>query len=128
MVLTLIGVAGLVSIFVACAGAFGLTAQLARLRTKEVGIRKVLGASVVQLVRLLSLRFLILVLGALFLALPIGYLGATLWLEEFPYRNEVSWWMFLATSLAVLGIALLTVGFQTLRAAKANPVDSLRDE
>src|SRR5690606_7227035 len=86
MVMTLIGVAGAIAIFVACAGIFGLAAQLARLRTKELGIRKVLGASVMQLVQLLSVRFVALVGISLLLALPVGYWGAALWLESFPYR------------------------------------------
>ncbi|WP_028297229.1 ABC transporter permease [Olivibacter sitiensis] len=128
VVMTLIATAGAIAIFVACAGTFGLTAQLARLRTKEIGVRKVLGASVRQLVALLSLRFLILVGIAVVLALPLGYWGASLWLEEFPYRIAISWWMFALTAAAVLAIAFATVSFQAIKAALANPVESLRDE
>jgi len=128
MVMTLIATAGAIAIFIACAGTFGLAAQLARLRTKEIGIRKVLGASVIQLVRLLSMRFVILVGVSLLVALPIGYLGASLWLEAFPYRIEISWWMFALTACMVLSIALTTVSLRAIMAAIANPVGSLRDE
>src|SRR5690606_5680386 len=128
MVMTLIATAGAIAIFIACAGTFGLAAQLARLRTKEIGIRKVLGASVIQLVRLLSLRFVLLVALSLLVALPIGYLGASLWLAAFPYRIEIGGWMFALTGCMVLAIALLTVSLRAVSAALANPVDSLRDE
>lgn len=128
MVMTLIATAGAIAIFIACAGTFGLAAQLARLRTKEIGIRKVLGASVIQLIRLLSTRFVLLVGVSLLVALPIGYWGASLWLEAFPYRIEIGWWMFALTGCMVLAIALLTVSLRAIKAAMANPVDSLRDE
>jgi len=128
MVMTLIATAGAIAIFVACAGTFGLAAQLARLRTKEIGIRKVLGASVIQLVRLLSVRFIALVGVSLLVALPLGYLGASVWLEAFPYRIEIGWWMFVLTASMVLAIAVVTVSLRAVKAAIANPVDSLRDE
>jgi putative ABC transport system permease protein len=128
MVMTLIATAGAIAIFIACAGTFGLAAQLARMRTKEIGVRKVLGASIADLVRLLSFRFVVLVGIALLVALPVGYLGASLWLEEFPYRVAVGWWMFVLTALMVLTIAVVTVSFQAIKASLANPVDSLRDE
>ena len=128
MVMTLIAAAGAIAIFVACAGTFGLAAQLARIRTKEIGIRKVLGASMAHLVRLLSFRFVVLVALSLLVALPLGYLGASLWLEEFPYRIQMGWWMFALTAFMVLAIAAITVSFQAIKAAVANPVESLRDE
>lgn len=128
MVMTLIAMAGAIAIFIACAGTFGLAAQLARLRTKEIGVRKVLGASIADLVRLLSFRFVVLVGIALLVALPVGYLGASLWLEEFPYRIGVGWWMFVLTAVMVLTIAVATVSFQAIKASLANPVDSLKDE
>lgn len=128
MVMTLIATAGAIAIFIACAGTFGLAAQLTRLRTKEIGIRKVLGASIIQLTRMLSAQFAILVAFALLVALPLGYLAASLWLEIFPYRITIGWWMFALTALMVLAIAMVTVSFRAIKAAMANPVDSLRDE
>jgi len=128
MVMTLIAVAGVISIIVACAGTFGLIAQMTRMRTKEVGIRKVLGASSMQLVHLLSSKFMVLVGLSLILALPIGYWGASLWLQEFPYRIHISWWMLAITVIGVALIALSTVCTQAAKAAMANPVESLRNE
>lgn len=128
MVMTLIATAGAVAIFVACAGIFGLAAQLARMRTKEIGIRKVLGAPVSHLVGLLSLRFVVLVGVSLLVALPLGYLGASLWLEDFPYRVQIGSSIFVVTAFTVLAIAMITVSFQAIKAAVAKPVESLRDE
>jgi putative ABC transport system permease protein len=118
----------ILAIFIACLGLFGLATFTAEQRTKEIGIRKVLGASVANITNLLSKDFLKLVLVAVVLASPIAYYLMDKWLQDFAYRIEISWWVFaLAGVLAVL-IAFLTVGYQSVRAALANPVKSLRTE
>lgn len=116
------------AMIIACLGLFGLAAFMAEQRNKEIGIRKVLGASVAGLIKLLSLDFLKLVGIAIFLAVPIAWWAMNYWLEDFAYRITIQWWMFVVAGLAAVIIALLTVSGQALRAAIANPVDSLRDE
>jgi putative ABC transport system permease protein len=112
----------------ACLGLFGLATLSAANRTKEIGIRKVLGASVSGIVELLARDFVKLVLVANVIAWPIAYFALNRWLQNFAYRIDLSWWLFLLSGgLAVL-IALLTVSTQAIRAALANPVDSLRYE
>jgi putative ABC transport system permease protein len=116
------------SIFIACLGLFGLAASAAERRTKEIGVRKVLGASVASITGLLAKDFLKLVLIAIVIASPIAYYFMNQWLSDFAYRIDIQWWMFaLAGGLAVV-IAFLTVGFQSVKAALANPVKSLRSE
>ena len=116
------------TIFIACLGLFGLTAFTAEQRTKEIGVRKVLGASVGSIVMLLSKDFLKLVLIAIVIASPLAWWAMTRWLRDFAHKIDIEWWVFaLAGSLAV-GIALLTVSFQSIRAALMNPVKSLRSE
>jgi putative ABC transport system permease protein len=118
----------LLAIFVACSGLFGLASFTAEQRTKEIGIRKVLGASVARIVLLLSQDFLKLVLAAIVVALPIAYFAMNRWLLNFAYRIDLQWWVFaLAGGLALL-IAMLTVCTQAIKAALANPVESLRYE
>ncbi|SKB80992.1 putative ABC transport system permease protein [Parapedobacter luteus] len=116
------------AIVIACLGLFGLAAFMAEQRTKEIGIRKVLGASVTGLIRLLSFDFLKLVGIAIILAIPVAWWAMSHWLEDFAYRIEIKWWMFAAAGLVAVLIALLTVSGQAIRAALTNPVDSLRDE
>ncbi|MGK6350407.1 FtsX-like permease family protein [Parapedobacter sp. DT-150] len=116
------------AIFVGCLGLFGLAAFTAEKRTKEIGVRKVLGATVPSLVRLLSLDFIKLVIVAFVIACPLAYWGFSKWLENFAYRIDIQWWMFAMAGLAAMAIALLTVSWQAIRAAVANPVESLRDE
>ena len=101
-----------------------ITAQ----KTKEVGIRKVLGASVSHIVYLFTKDFLILVAIAILIAAPVGYYFMQQWLADFTYKIDLSWWMFAVAALVGIVIALLTVSFQSIRAALANPVDSLRNE
>ncbi|MFN7116218.1 MAG: ABC transporter permease [Saprospiraceae bacterium] len=118
----------ILAIVIACLGLFGLSAYVAYQRTKEIGIRKVLGANVVDVVLLLSKDFLQLVFIAALLAVPLAWWAMTKWLEDFAYRTPLSWWIFVAAMVAALGIALLTVSFQAIRVALANPVHALKNE
>jgi putative ABC transport system permease protein len=118
----------MIAIFIACLGLFGLASFTAEQRTKEIGIRKVLGASESGIIFLLSREFTKWVGIAMILAWPIAYLVMNRWLQDFAYRTRISLWSFLFSAVASLAIALLTVGFQAMRAARANPVDSLRYE
>ncbi|WP_028298186.1 ABC transporter permease [Olivibacter sitiensis] len=124
----LIDLATGVTIFISCLGLFGLATLTAFQRTKEIGIRKVLGASVSGIVGLLSKDFVKLVLLAIVIASPIAWWAMNKWLEDFAYKIEIQWWMFALAGLAAVVIALLTVSAQAIKAAVANPVDSLRDE
>ncbi|GAB3316597.1 ABC transporter permease [Larkinella ripae] len=120
--------ASLLAIFIACLGLFGLATFLTEQRTKEIGVRKVLGASVGSIVTLLSKDFLKLVLVAILVAAPLGWYATRRWLQNFAYQVELEWWVFaLAGGLAVL-IALLTISLQSIKAALVNPVSSLRSE
>lgn len=116
------------AILIACLGLFGLATFYALQRTKEIGIRKVLGASVVGIMRLLATDFLKLVLVAIVVASPVAYYFMEKWLSDFAHRIEMAWWMFAGAGLLALLIAFLTVGAQSVRAALANPVRSLRNE
>lgn len=118
----------LFAILISCLGLFGLAAFTAEQRTKEIGIRKVLGASVSGVVSLLSKDFVKLVLVAIVIACPIAWWAMNNWLAGFAYQITMEWWMFAAAGLAAVIIALLTVSFQAVRAAVVNPVESLRDE
>jgi predicted permease len=122
------GVFSVLAIFISCMGIFGLASFVASQRTKEIGIRKVLGASVINLWRMLSKDFVILVLVSCFIAIPIGYYLMHNWLEKFEYRTEISWWIFLVTCIAAVAITILTVSFQAIKAAMMNPVKSLKSE
>ena len=118
----------IMAIIVGCMGLFGLAAFSAEQRTKEIGIRKVLGANVFNIVGLLSRNFLVLIVIASLIAFPIAWWAMNNWLKDFPYRIMISWWMFAAAIIAALAIALLTVSFQSIKAALTNPVRSLRTE
>ncbi|HEY9362306.1 MAG TPA: ABC transporter permease [Chitinophagaceae bacterium] len=120
--------AAILTIFISCIGLFGLSVLSAEKRTKEIGIRKVLGASVSSVVTTLSKDFLKLVFIAMIIAIPIAWLAANKWLEHYPYRISLSWWMFASAGILVIFIALATVSFQAIKAAIANPVKSLRSE
>lgn len=120
--------AGGISIFLACLGLFGLATLSVLNRTKEIGIRKVLGASVARLTSLVAQDFLKLVLIAIVLASPLAWYFMNQWLADFAYRIEIQWWMFVLAALAAVGIAFLAVGMQSIKAALANPVKSLRSE
>lgn len=125
---TLLWIFTLIAIFIGCLGLFGLTAYAAERRKKEIGIRKVLGASTQSLVLLLSKDFIRLVLIALIVASPIGWYFMNKWLGNFAYKIPVSGWIFLLTGLIAVLIAIITVSFQAIKAAMANPVKSLRTE
>ncbi len=116
------------AILIACLGLFGLAAFMAEQRTKEIGVRKVLGASVFSIVGLLSKDFLKLVLIAIVIASPIAWWAMNQWLKDFAYKIDIEWWMFALAGLLAVGIALLTVSFQSIKAALMNPVTSLRSE
>ncbi|MBD2757031.1 ABC transporter permease [Spirosoma validum] len=116
------------SIFLACLGLFGLSAYTTAQRTKEIGVRKVLGASVFSIVGLLSKDFLKLVVIAIVVASPIGWYVMNRWLRDFAYRIDIDWWIFALAGALAVGIALLTVSFQSIKAALMNPVKSLRSE
>ena len=117
-----------IAIFISCMGLFGLVAFTTQRRTKEIGIRKVLGASVTQIVNLLSKDFLKLVILGIVIASPIAYWAMNKWLQDFAYRVEISWWIFVLAGIVAIAIALLTVSYQSIRAALTNPVKSLRTE
>lgn len=116
------------TIFISCIGLFGLSVLSAEKRTKEIGIRKVLGASVSSVVTILSKDFLKLVIISLLVAIPLSWLAVNEWLENYPYRITLSWWMFAIAGVLVALIALITVSFHAVKAAMANPVKSLRTE
>jgi putative ABC transport system permease protein len=118
----------IIAIMIACLGLFGLATFTAEQRTKEIGIRKVLGASVFGITSLLSKDFIKLILLSILIASPIAWLAMNKWLENFAYKTDVSWWMFAVTGLLAILIALATISFQAIKAAIANPVKSLRTE
>jgi ABC-type antimicrobial peptide transport system permease subunit len=119
---------GLLAILISCLGLFGLATHAAAQRIKEIGIRKVLGASVAGIVGLLSKDFMKLVLIALVLAAPLAWFLMKRWLDDFVYRIDIPWWVFAVTGLIAVAIAFLTVSYQSIRAALANPVKSLKSE
>jgi len=116
------------AIFISCMGLFGLATFTANQRTREIGIRKVLGAGVPQLVSMLSKEFTLLVVLSTIIASPLAGWAAHQWLQNFAYRTSMSWWLFVLAGIAATVIALLTISLQTIRAAMANPVKSLRTE
>ncbi len=125
---TLLWIFTLMAIFVGCMGLFGLAAFSAEQRVKEIGIRKVLGASVLNIVAMLSKTFLKPVFIAFLIAFPIAWWAMKAWLEDFEYRITINWWIFAIAGIAVLLVALITVSFQSIKAATANPVKNLRTE
>ncbi|MFT5909794.1 MAG: putative ABC transport system permease protein [Paraglaciecola sp.] len=116
------------SIFIACLGLFGLAAFATERRTKEIGIRKVLGASTAGLVALLSKDFLKLVIVSLLIATPLAWYMMNRWLQNFAYSTTINWWIFAVASLGAIAVAFLTVSFQSIKAASANPIESLKTE
>ena len=122
------GLFAALAILIACLGLSGLSLLTSTQRTKEIGIRKVLGASVTGIILLLSKDFIKLVLLAIIIASPVAWYIMHLWLQDFAYRINISWWIFVSAGLLSLIIALLVIGFQTVRSAIANPANSLRTE
>jgi predicted permease len=125
---TLAGIFSVLAIFISCLGLFGLASYVAERRTKEIGIRKVMGASVTTLWSMLSRDFVVLVMISCLVAIPVALYFTKMWLARFEYRTEVSWWVFAITCLLAVVVTLLTVSYQSIRAAKMNPVNSLRTD
>ncbi len=124
----LINIASGLSIFISCLGLFGLATLAVARRTKEIGVRKVMGASVTDIVSLLSKDFVMLVLVANFLAWPLAWYSLHRWLQDFAYQVNISWWIFVLAGVATLFISILTISFHAVQAALANPVQALRSE
>lgn len=122
------GIFAFLAIFICCLGLFGLASFVAEQRTKEIGVRKVLGASVLSVWKLLSKDFVVLVLISCLIAVPVAYHFMNRWLQNYEYRIEISWWVFGLAVVGALVVALLTVSFQALKAAFVDPVKSLRSE
>lgn len=125
---SLSGIFTALAILISCLGLFGLTSFVAEQRTKEIGVRKVLGASVFNVWNMLSKDFMKLVIISCFIAVPIAYYVMNGWLQEYPYRVILKWWIFALAMLGAMGITVLTVSFQAIKAAKSNPIKSLRTE
>ncbi|WAC14734.1 ABC transporter permease [Dyadobacter pollutisoli] len=117
-----------IAIVISCLGLFGLAAYTAQVRTREIGVRKVLGSSVTGIVRLLASDFIRLIVIAIVIAVPIAWYSMNIWLQDFAYKIHISWWMFVAAGGLALAVAMLTISFQSIKAALMNPVKSLRSE
>jgi ABC-type antimicrobial peptide transport system permease subunit len=119
---------GVMAIFLSCLGLFGLAAFTAEKRKKEIGVRKVMGASTMGILTLVSKDFVNLILVSIVIAMPLAWYFANNWLESYAYQTNLSWWIFVASGMLLILIAVVTVGFQAFKAASANPVDSLKSE
>jgi putative ABC transport system permease protein len=124
----LVNIAMSITIFISCMGLFGLGMFTAQRRTKEIGIRKVLGASVANIMTMLSREFVVLVVLALVIASPVASYFMHRWLQDFAYRIDINWWIFALAGLVAIMISLATIAFQAIKAATANPVKNLRTE
>jgi ABC-type antimicrobial peptide transport system permease subunit len=116
------------TIFISCLGLFGLATYMAENRIKEIGVRKVLGASVMSITTLLSKDFLKLIIISIIIATPIAWWAMHSWLNNYTYKVDIEWWVFIAAGLLSVTIALVTVSYQAIKAATSNPVKSLRSE
>ena len=116
------------AIFISCLGLFGLATFTAEQRTKEIGVRKVLGASSASIVKLLSSNFLKPIMLALLFAFPVAWYAMNKWLQHYAYKIEMKWWMFGLAGLLTICIALVTVSYQSIKTALVNPIKSLRSE
>jgi ABC-type antimicrobial peptide transport system permease subunit len=124
----LASVFAVLAILISCLGLFGLASFVAEQRTKEIGIRKVVGATVFSLWKMLSKDFVVLVIISCLISIPVAYYLLAAWLKKYEYHTEISWWIFAVTSIAALVITLLTISYQAVKAALMNPVKSLRSE
>ena len=127
-ILKSVNITALTAIFISCLGLFGLISFTAKRKVKEIGIRKVLGASVTKIVLLLSKDYLILVAVAAIIAFPLAWYIMSTWLDKFAYSISIKWWMFAFAGLIALCITAITLGLRAVRSATANPVDSLKTE
>jgi len=125
---TLASFFAILAIFISCLGLFGLASYVAEQRTKEIGVRKVIGASIFNIWNLLSKEFIVLVIISLVIASPIAYYFMNEWIQKYTYHTAISWWIFITAGAGALLITLITVSFQAIKAAIANPVKSLRTE
>jgi putative ABC transport system permease protein len=125
---SLLRIFAILTIFVACLGLFGLVTFTTEQRFKEIGIRKVLGSSVPQIVGLLSKDFLKLIVVSFLIAFPLGYYAMQNWLQDFEYRTELQWWVFVVAGLITVLIAFITISYRSIQAALMNPVKSLKTE
>ncbi|WP_310587626.1 ABC transporter permease [Dyadobacter fanqingshengii] len=125
---TLTGLFAGLTIFISCLGLFGLAAYMAENRVKEIGVRKVLGASVASIAALLSGEFMILVGISIFIAIPTAWYIMNLWLSDFSYRIGIQWWVFALSGILAIIVSLLTVSYQAIKAALLDPIKSLRSE
>lgn len=123
-----IGFFTVLAIFISCLGLFGLSAYTTEQRTKEIGIRKALGATVSNIILMLNKQFAMLVIVAAFIAVPMSYLAANQWLDQFAYKIDMEWWIYLVGGVLALVICSLTVGFHSLKASKTNPAETLKCE
>jgi putative ABC transport system permease protein len=121
-------IAAAVSIVLSCMGLLAMVLLVIQQRVKEIGVRKVLGASVKSISLLISKEFFVLVLIAIIISTPIAWLAMDAWLQDFPYRITVQWWMFGIVALAAVVVAILTIGANTIKAARQNPIKNLRTE
>jgi putative ABC transport system permease protein len=118
----------LLSIIISCLGLFGLAIFTTELRTREIGIRKVNGATISEVIAILNTNLVKLVAIAFVISAPIGWFAMNKWLQNFAYRTELSWWIFALAGILSIGIALITVSWQSWRAARRNPIEALRYE
>ncbi len=125
---TIVGLLTSLAIFIACLGLFGLAAFIAEQRTKEIGIRKVLGANVGGIIVLMSKDFLLLIAVSFVLAVPAAWYAGTQWLTGFAFKTDIAWWIFAVSGVGAAAVALLTVSFQSVKASMMNPVKALRTE
>jgi putative ABC transport system permease protein len=117
-----------IAIFISCLGLFGLTTYTAQVKTREIGIRKVLGATATGITGLLAKEFISLVIIAIAIASPLAWYGMNKWLQDYAYQTSLNIWIFIGAGFIAVLIALITVSFQSIRAALANPIHSLRNE
>ena len=125
---TLVGIGGMIAILIACLGILGLSTSLASQKIKEIGIRKINGAKIHEILAMLNVDYIICVAAAFIIATPVSYFTMNRWLQNFAYKTSLNWWIFALSGLLALGIALLTVSWQSWRAATKNPVEALRYE